>query len=176
MFISRNAEGKGWESLLYRNRWRSWCIMRITELEGFVSWDQRLLDSLGNCSKHRLTITIWFSVLTDRGRPLRPLMLSCTFPIFLNLSRRRIIVSLFSAWKVPLKLSVNWFRREFGPYNLDPFLHEMCCCLIHWSWEITLWSSNYDLPGNQKLGSIWYAMVARIKWIHLFGPPCILPF
>ena len=37
--------------------------------------------------------------------------------------------------------------------------------------RIKLWSSNYDLPGKQKLGLIWYEMITIIKWIHHFGPP-----
>ena len=59
-----------------------------------------------------------------------------------------------SVWKVPPKLSLsldNWFRRETGLNNLDPFLHGLSCCLVHWSWEIKLWSSNY-LPGNRSPG------------------------
>ena len=58
--------------ILYGSRWRSWCIMRITELLRSISWDKRLVDFVGDWSKHCLTVIMWFSVLTDRGRPLRP--------------------------------------------------------------------------------------------------------
>jgi len=78
-----------------------------------------------------------------------------------------------SAWKVPPELSLsldnNWFRREIGLNNLDPLLHEIYCCLIRWSWEIKLWSFNYDLFGKQKSGLIWYETIVIIKWIHLFA-------
>jgi len=119
--------------ILYGNRWRSWCIMLINELfERSVCWDKRLAHFLGDCSKRCFTVTMWFSVLIDRGRQLRPLMLS------------------ISAWKVyPMRLA-NWFRREMDLFNLGSLLHGMSCCLVHWSWEINLWSCNYDLPGKQK--------------------------
>ena len=79
-----------------------------------------------------------------------------------------------SAWKDPPKnpLSLdNWLRHEIGLCNLDPLLHGISCCLIHWSCEIKLWSSTYDLPAKQKPGWIWSKMIAVIKWIHIFGPP-----
>jgi len=47
----------------YGNRWRSWCIVRITELGWSVSWDKRLVILLGNCSKYFLTLTLRYSVL-----------------------------------------------------------------------------------------------------------------
>jgi len=52
--------------------------MRITEiLERSVSWDNRFVDFLGDCSIHCLTVTMCFSVLTDSSRLLRSLNL-CT--------------------------------------------------------------------------------------------------
>ena len=76
-----------------------------------------------------------------------------------------------SACKVPPKLSLsldNWFRREIGLCNLDPLLHWISRCLIHWSWKIKLSSSSYHLPGKQKPGLIWYEMIAIRKWIQPF--------
>ena len=85
--------------ILYGSTSRSWFMMRVTELlERSVSWDKRLVDFLGDCSKDCLTVSVLFSVLTDRGRPLRPLMVSSTFPIFLILSKRRFIVRLVGAF------------------------------------------------------------------------------
>jgi len=130
--------------------------MLINELfERSVYWDKRLAHFLGDCSKRCFTVTMWFSVLIDdRGRQLRPLMLS------------------ISAWKVyPMRLA-NWFRREMDLFNLGSLLHGMSCCLVHWSWEINLWSCNYDLPGKQKPELIWYGMITMVNWIHVFGPPC----
>jgi len=63
---------------------------------------KRLVDFLGDCSKHCHTVAMLFSVLTDRGRQLQPLMLFCTLPISMNLSSRRFIVSLVGAFQ-PLK-------------------------------------------------------------------------
>ena len=60
-----------------------------------------------------------------------------------------------------------------APHNLDSLLHGISCCLIHWRWVLKLWSSNCDLSGKQAPGLIWYEMIAIIKWIHLFVPPCI---
>jgi len=54
-------------------------------------------------------------------------------------------------WEVPLKLSLNldnWFCCKTGFYNPNPLLNRISCCLIHWSWEIQLTSSNYDLYNN----------------------------
>jgi len=59
-----------------RNRWISWCIMGIAQLLArSVACDIRLVNLLGDCSKHCLTATMWFPVLTDRGPPRRPLLL-----------------------------------------------------------------------------------------------------
>jgi len=74
--------------------------MRATELlEGYISWDYRLVDFPGYCSKHCLTVTLWFSVLPCSGRPLRHFMLSyCYISVSLSLSMRRFIVSLVGAF------------------------------------------------------------------------------
>ena len=53
-------------------------------------------------------------------------------------------------------------------FPLDTLLHGISFRLSHWSWEIELSTSNYYLPGKQKLGLIWYEMTSIIKWIHLF--------
>jgi len=90
------------------------------------------------------------------GRLLRTWMLSCP---------------LLSHWICPEAfLCGNRFRHEIGLCNLDPLLHGISCCLIHWSREIKLWSANYDLPGKQKPGLIWCEIIAITKWIYLFGP------
>ena len=63
----------------YWNKWRSWCIMRITELlEISVSWNKYILDFVRDCSQHCLGDDVIFC--PDCGRPLRPLMSSCTLP------------------------------------------------------------------------------------------------
>ena len=73
--------------------------MRISELlERSVNWDKRVVDFLGDCSKHCFTattscfvLTTSCFVLTNRDRPLQPLMLSCTFPVSLILSRTHLL-------------------------------------------------------------------------------------
>jgi len=112
--------------------------------------------------KYYLKVAVWFSVLTDCGRPPRPSMLNLYTsrpPGFVQGARCCEIGWNVSAWKVPTKMSLcldNWFLREMGLYNLDPLVYEITCCLIHCGWELKLWSSDYDLSGKQKPGLIWY--------------------
>ena len=100
----------------------------------------------GRSSVCRLT-----SALLNRGRSLRHSMLPCTLPVSLNLSRRRFIVSLVGGiWleshsKIVVECRQLILSRN-GLYSLDALLHGISWCLIHWSWEINLWSSDYDLP------------------------------
>jgi len=79
---------------------------------------------------------------------------------------------LESSSEIVVEFLDNWFRREIDLYNLDPLLHGISGCLIHRSWEIKLWISNYVLPGKQHTQLIWYEMVVIRKWIRLFWPPC----
>ena len=73
---------------VYRNRWRSLCIMCITEfLEKSVSWYKRLADFLADCFKNCITVTMRLSVLIDHGWP----QLSCRLPVSHNLSRRHFV-------------------------------------------------------------------------------------
>jgi len=80
-----------------------------------------------------------------------------------------------SVWKwSPFKIVVECgqpISSRKGLYILDPLLHGISCCLIDWSCEIKLLSSNYDLPGKPKSGLIWYEMIAIMKWIHSLDHP-----
>ena len=130
--------------ILYGNKWRSWCIMRITELfEGSNSQDKRFVDfTLSVVSRSRCDFLCW---LTVSGH-CELFMLACRLPVSLNLSRKRFVVKLIGAF-LPGKSLRNcrwvWTTDLFTEYNLDPLLHGTSCCLIHWSWEIKLWSSDY---------------------------------
>jgi len=158
---------------------KSWHITRKTELlQRFLTWHERLVDFLGDCSKHCLTATMWFSVLTDRGPHCRQWRYSvdflspwiCPEDALLWLWLERPCLESLSVFSLGLG---NCFRRVIGICNCDPLLHGIFCCLFYWSWEIILWNCKYDLPGKQKPGLIWYEIIAIIKSIHLFGPHCI---
>lgn len=71
----------------YSHTWTPWKICL-----------KRLIDFLGDCSEHRLTVRMWFSVLNDCDQPVWPLTLSCTFSVSLDLSRRHFIVRLVGAF------------------------------------------------------------------------------
>jgi len=102
-----------------------------------------------------------------------------TSQISLNLSRSCCIMSWLKRFYLEsLSKTVVEFgqlislQNRYHSYRLDLLLHGRSCCLIHWSWEMKLWNSNYDLPRKQKPGLIWYKMIVIIKWIGLFGPAC----
>jgi len=99
-------------------------------------------------------------------------MSPCTLPVSLNCPGTLYCETGWSvsAWKVPLKLSLsleNWFHRKMDLYNLDPLLHGISCCLIHWSWEIKLWSNNQGCGAVAKLhcSGSWTLLV--IIWLRL---------
>jgi len=108
------------------NMWRSWCIMHTTELlERSDSRKKRLVDFLGDCSKHCFTITVWFSVLTDCGRPLRVNVVRYTSIPSPSICPRG---ALLWDWlenfclEIPPKLSLtlsNWFCCKIDLFNLD---------------------------------------------------------
>ena len=123
--------------ILYRNMWRSWCIILITDvLDRSVSCNKRLVDFLGDIAKCSLTLSMLGSVLGDLSCPLWPLFLSWTTPVSLNLFKRCRIVTLIGAF-LPGKSLQNclcldeWLSCEIGLYDLDPLLHRISSCWIH---------------------------------------------
>jgi len=68
--------------------------MRTGELERSVSWDKRLVDILGDCCKHYLRVN---DLITDRGHPLRFIMLSTLLPEFVQ---EALCVNLVGASKI----------------------------------------------------------------------------
>lgn len=142
-----------------------------------VSGDKRLVDFLGDCSKHCLTVSVLYSVLTDRSRPLRPSMLSCTFLVSLNLSNRQFVLRLDGAF-FPGKLirDCRWlWKTDFvAKQALTILILSFTEYLVGLSIEAGTW--NFGAPTmiylqNRKSGLISLVIISIITWIHVFGPP-----
>jgi len=137
----------------HTHNWTSWKICLL---------GQRFVDFLGSCSKHcHVTVTMWLSVQTERGRPVRILMSYSTLSVSLKLSRRRFTVSLVGVF-LPgktLRKMVVAFGQLISSRNSP---------LQYWSspaWNVLLFEPlnlgnktlelQNDFPGKQKLGLIW---------------------